>query len=130
MATKTILKRSRNKADSPFKQSDLQHSPVKNTDLTVQHVQLNSPVKETHVVDNSLVNKQTHVTHHVVDSPVKNSQVTHHMVDDSQVTHVELTAPQTNAVVKLTFNAPAEELTDEDKEQVLSLKRIQKIFWV
>ena len=119
MATKTILKRSRNKADSPFKQSD---SPVKNTDLTVQHVQLNSPVKETHVVDNSLVNKQTHVTHHVVDSPVKNSQVTHHMVEDSQVKHVELTAPQTNAVVKLTFNAPAEELTDEDKEQVLSLK--------
>ena len=53
MATKTILKRSRNKSDSPFKQSDtgVPLSPPKNT-------------------------------------------------------------------VKLTFNAPAEELTDEDKEQV------------
>ena len=108
MSTKTILKRSRNKADSPFKKLDMQQSPVKtlklkdlqqspakNNDLTVQHVQLaaNSPVKE------------THVTHHVV---------------DSQVEHVELTAtpPQNSAVVKLTFNAPAEELTDEDKEQV------------
>jgi hypothetical protein len=53
MATKTILKRSRNKSDSPFKQSD--------TGVTL--------------------------------SPPKNT-------------------------VKLTFNAPAEELTDEDKEQV------------
>jgi hypothetical protein len=53
MATKTILKRSRTKGDSPFKQPDLVSTP-KNT-------------------------------------------------------------------VKLTFNAPAEELTDEDKEQVTTI---------
>ncbi len=116
MSTKTILKRSRSKLDCPFKQSP---TKVAHADLTVQHVQLtsdNSPVKEKHM--NPV--KERHVSPvkepHV--SPVKEPYVSHHVVD-SQVKHVEPIAPsQSNAVVKLTFNAPAEELTDEDKEQV------------
>ncbi len=65
MATKTILKRSRNKSDSPFKQSDAG----------------------------------------VTASPPKNT-------------------------VKLTFNAPAEELTDEDKEQVKFYTCKQAYFFI